>query len=282
MFSALFSDGLFLLPLFVFAFFLGLGLSYEKNYCKPVTSLFDSLSRVFYHIGVVFTEFLALAIIALSAFWAVRFHAALRAEVFRDLILLLGIFSAVLVFGIFPLFLYLLKPQKNPWHLLYGILGPSIGAFFSGDMNFSLPLLVRHVKENLGVRRRSSSVSLSLFAVFGRAGSAMVAASAFIVIIKSYSLLDISPTDVLTIGLRALLISFALGRFPGSGAYTALAVLGMGYGSIFEAGYLILKPLAFYLIAVGAFIDVVIAALCSYAVGKISGFQEDKEARHFI
>ncbi|MDR2176449.1 MAG: cation:dicarboxylase symporter family transporter [Treponema sp.] len=281
MFNALFTDGTFIFPLCVLAFFIAMGLSSDRNYSRPVIGLADSLSRIVYHISVFFTEILALGIIALSAYWAVRFHAVLATNVFWDLILLLGIFSLVLSFGIFPLLLYLLK-SKNPWAQLYGSLGPAIGGFFSGDVNFTLPLLIRHVKENLGVRRRANAVTISLFAVFGRAGSAMVAAASFIVIIKSYSILGISPVNALSIGVRAVLISFLLARHPGTGAYTALAVLGMSYDRGFEAGYLILKPLAFYLIAIGAFIDTMFCSFASYAVGKMSGFQEDKDIRHFI
>jgi hypothetical protein len=62
----------------------------------------------------------------------------------------------------------------------------------------------------------------------------------------------------------------------------ALAVLCGVYGRGFEAGYLILKPVAFYLIAIGTFLDVLIAALGTYAVGRLTGLQEDKEARHFV
>ena len=110
----------------------------------------------------------------------------------------------------------------------------------------------------------------------------MVAAASFIVIIKSYSSLGITAGDIFAIGGRAFLISFLLARHPGDGAYTALAVLCLSYGRGFEAGYLILKHLAFYLIAVGTFLDVMITSLSAYALAKISGFQEEKSIRHFI
>ncbi|MDR2470598.1 MAG: cation:dicarboxylase symporter family transporter [Treponema sp.] len=281
-FSALVNDGIYLLPAWVLAFFLALGLGLDRNYSKPVLTIGDSLSRVFYHIASFFSEIIALAIIVLASYWAVRFHGVLRAEVFRDLILLLGIFGAVLGFGIFPLFLFILKPKVNPWITLYGSLGAALAGFFSGDVNFTLPVLYRHAKENLGVRRRSNAVTVSLFSIFGRAGSAMVAAAAFIVIIKSYSDIGFPVRAIMSIGIRAFAISFLLAGHPGSGAYTALAVLGMGYGRGFEAGYLLLKPLAFYLVAVGTFLDVLFCSLASYAVGKWSGFQEDKDMRHFI
>jgi Na+/H+-dicarboxylate symporter len=282
MLSVLAGDGVYIFPACVFAFFLGMGLSYDRNYTKQVISLVDSLSRIFYHIASFFSEILGFIMIILAAYWAVRFHGVLRAAVFRDLIILLGVFSLILGFGLLPLFLYFLKPKANPWVILYGSLGPAVAAFFSGDINFSLPVLLRHTKENFGARRRSNAVSLTLFTTFCRAGSAMVAAAAFIVIIKSYSSLGISAADVFAIAIRAFAISFLLARHPGDGAYTALAVLCQGYGRGFEAGYLILKPLAFYLIAVGTFIDVMISSFAAYALAKTNGFLEEKSVRHFI
>jgi aerobic C4-dicarboxylate transport protein len=282
MFTAVFGERISLLPVLVFAFFLGMGLSYDRNYSKPVISIVDSLSRIFYHIASFFSEILGIVMIILSAYWAIRFKSVLKADIFKDLIILLGISCGVLGFGIFPLFLYLLKPKANPWVILYGSLSQAFAGFFSGDIYFTLPVIFRHVKDNLGTRRRSNAVTVSLFAVFGRAGSAMVAAVAFIVIINSYSSLGITMRDIFIIAGRALLISFLLAGHPGSGSYIALAVLCLGYGRGFEAGYLILKPLAFYLVAVGTFLDVMINSVASFAIARISGFQEDKELRHFI
>ncbi|MCL2412214.1 MAG: cation:dicarboxylase symporter family transporter, partial [Treponema sp.] len=163
MLSVLTGSGIYLLPVCIFAFFLGMGLNFDKNYSKPVITIVDSLSRIFYHVASFFTEILGLIMIVLAAFWAVRFNEVLRAGVFRDLILILGLFSLFLCFVILPSLLYLLKPKVNPWRVLYGFLGPAFTAFFSGDVNFSIPVLQRHSKENFGIRRRSSAISLSLF-----------------------------------------------------------------------------------------------------------------------
>jgi Na+/H+-dicarboxylate symporter len=282
MFAAVMNDGLNFLPLCVFAIFLGIGLSYDRNYTKPVIALVDSLSRIFYHIASFFSEILGLVMIVLSAYWAIQFHNAINAEIFRDLMLLLGVFSVVLGFGILPLFLYIIKPKTNPWVALYGCLGQALTGFFSGDLNFTLPVLFRHVKENLGARRRANAVIIALFAIFGRAGSAMVAASAFIVIINSYSSLGIGMQDIFIIAVSALIISFLLAGHPGIGAYIALAALCQNYGRGFEAGYLILRPIAFYLIAVGTFLDIMICSVATYGISRSSGFQEDKDIRNFI
>ena len=283
MLTVLVSSGIYLFPICIFSFFMGLGLSYDRNFTKPVIALIDSLSRIFYHIASFFSEILGFIIIVLSAYWAVRFNEIMKLNVYKDLVLMLGAFSVVLCFIILPVILYFFRPKVNPWLILYGSLGPAITAFFSGDMIFSIPVLQRHSKENHGIRRRSGALSLALFSTFCRCGSAMVAAAAFIVIIKSYSYLSIAPADLLSIGLHVLAISFLLARHPGEGAYIALAVLCMGYGGgEYSAGYLILKPLAFYLIAIGTFIDVMISAFGSYIIARTSGYCEDRKFSQLI
>ena len=283
MFSVLAGSGTYLFPICVFAFFLGMGLNFDRNFSKPVISLVDSLSRIFYHIAAFFTEIMGLVIIVLSAYWAIRYHGIIKIGVYKELVVMLGIFSIVLCFGILPLFLYFLKPKVNPWMVLYGSLGPALAGFFSGDINFSIPVLMRHSKENFGVKRRSSALSLSLFTAFCRCGSAMVAAAAFIVIIKSYSPLGIAPGAVFVIGFYSFLISFLLARHPGDGAYIALAVLCINFsGGLYRADYLILKPLAFYLAAIGVFIDVMINAFGTYVIARMGGFTEEKNIVRFI
>jgi Na+/H+-dicarboxylate symporter len=276
MFGVLAGDGVYLFPVCVFAFFLGLGLAHSRSHSKPVVALLESFSYVFYNIALFFIEILGFVIIVLSCYWAVCFREVLRMDIFLELILLLGIFAAVLGFGIFPLLLYFFRLKISPWAVLYGSVGPAIAAFFSGDVNVSLPVLLSHTTANLGVQRKSAAVSLTLLTTLCRAGSAMVAAVSFIVIFKSYSSLEISLTEILSISFRALMISFLLARHPGDGAYTALAVICLGYGRGFEAGYLILKPLAFYLIAIGAFLDVMIASFITYVTAWLSGFVEER------
>ena len=280
MLSVLAGDGIYLFPICVFAFFLGMGLSYDRAHSKPVVSFVDSLSRAFYHVASFFVEILGFIIIVLSCYWTIRFRDVLQAEIFSDLILFISVLCLVLGFGILPLFMYFIKPKVHPWKVLYGSLGPAIAAFFSGDINFTLPVLMRHSKENLGIKRRSSTVSLALFSTFCRAGSAMVAAVAFIVIIKSYSSLGITTAEVFSIFIRAFGISFVLAGHPGNGAYAALAVLCLGYGRGFEAGYLILKPMIFFLIAAGAFLDVIITSFASYALAQMNGFIDEKNMRN--
>jgi Na+/H+-dicarboxylate symporter len=124
---------------------------------------------------------------------------------------------------------------------------------------------------------------MALFSSFCRGGSAMVAAVAFIFIFKSYSRMTMDFSQVMSIGVRAFVISFLLARHPGDGAFMALTVLCLGYGQGFEAGCLILKPMAFYLIAVGTFLDVMIASFASFAIARLNGYiVEEKSMKHFV
>ena len=282
MLSVVAGNGVYLFPLCVFAFFLSLGLSYDKNYTKTIISLIDSLSRIFYHIAAFFSEILGLLVIILSAYWAMRYQAVLNAAVFGAIIRLLFIFGIVLSIAALPLLLFLVKKYKTPWKVVYASLGSAIAAFFSGDINFCLPVFMQQTKENMGIRRRANTVITMLWTTFGRSGSAMVAAVSLLVIIKSYSSLGVLNEDLFGIGIHALLISFFLARNPGVGAFAALAMLCSGYGRGFETGYLILKPIAFYLVSIGAFLDMMIASLGCFAVARLSGFQTEREMKNFI
>ncbi|MDR2536541.1 MAG: cation:dicarboxylase symporter family transporter [Treponema sp.] len=276
MFSVWASDGQYLFPLCIFAFFLGMGLSYDRTFTKPVITLIDSLSHIFYYVGTFFTEILGLVMLGISAYWSMQCRGALQEDIFQSIIILLGVLSILMGFIILPVFFYFFGSRKNPWAVLSGSLGPGLTSFLSGNLHFSIPVIFQYAKENLGVRRRASAVSVPLFITFCRAGSAMIGVIALVVVIQSYSSLKLELPDILLLGLKGFFISFVLSRHPGDGAYTALAVLCLNSGKGFEAGYLILKPLGFYLIGLGTFLDVIIASFATYSLAKINGFQEDK------
>jgi Na+/H+-dicarboxylate symporter len=110
----------------------------------------------------------------------------------------------------------------------------------------------------------------------------MLAAASVLVIIKSYSSLNVEAGEVVRIGLLAFGVSLVLCRHPGDGVWTALAVLAAAYGNGFDAGFLLVKPVAFFLIACGTFIDVMVAAFGTAFCARLSGFYEDKPAGHYI
>ena len=287
MLAALVSDSPFLFPLCIFAFVMAVGLSAADTVVgvKPVVSFFDAFSRIFFHIAAFVSEILGFALVILAAAFAVRCREMLKTNVFQTIVIPFLAVTLFLSFVVLPALLYLLKPRsrRSPWSKVYGSFAPAIAAFFSGDIHFTLPILTYLNRENLGVRRRVNAVTTMLFTTIGRSGSAMIAAASFIVILKSYSSIEITFAQTVQIGIRALFLSFALGRNSADGAFAALAVLCLWAPKGFETGYLILRPISFFLIACGTLIDTMAASLGSYAVSRLSpAAPAEKSAKNFV
>lgn len=277
-----FSNGLFILPLCIFAGFAGAGCAVDKNAAKSTLTLFDSLSHVSYAVMNFFVDIISVGMIALSVNWTLQFRTMLASKVFTDLILLLGFDFLLLAFGIYPALMRLVCPKVNPYRVLYAGSASILASFFSGDTNMTLPILLRHTNESLGVRRRISSVTMPIFSIFGRAGSALVVTVSFIVILKSYSSLGIAFKDMLWLMGMSVFFSFFLGRFPSGGTYIALATICALYGRGFEAGYLILKPAAFFLCSVAAAIDALTTIMGTYVIAQKYDMVNHRDLRFFI
>ncbi|MDR3201231.1 MAG: cation:dicarboxylase symporter family transporter [Spirochaetales bacterium] len=275
----------FSLPVMVFALLFGLALTHDKNLFRSVVEFSDSLSHVFYHINSFISEFLFIGGIALAASMVLQLRKVTELSLFLELFLVLGMFSLVIAFGIFPLILYFLRGRKKPFVWMYAQLAPAVGAFLSGDVYFSLGLLIRHGKEVLGVPRKISAVSYPFLAIFTRGGSAMITAMSFIVILRSYSSLEIGYLHVLWIIAASFGISFLLGSVPGMGSLVGIAMLSGMYGRGMEEHFLILRPVSLILISLGALLDTVCASFVTTLVTnstRLSGEIKDAKTSELI
>jgi aerobic C4-dicarboxylate transport protein len=280
-FAAL-ASGQFLLPVYFLALLLGLAFSHDRPSTKPVVLLFDSMSRVFYQINSFFAEFLGVLIIAATARNVLALREAPRADVYRPLLLTVGAEALVVALVVLPAALWFFGGKKNPYRTLYGLLAPSLAALVSGDLYFPLGSLMKHAKESLGVRRRANALDIPLAAIFGRAGTALVTSTAFIVVLSSYSNLGVSPLTLLWIVVFAPFATILMGSSPDKGTMAALMSLCALYGKGFENGFLIAAPVALPLIAIGAFLDALWAGCASVLLARRSGHSQEKEARFFI
>ena len=275
-------NGTYILPLCIFGGFAGAGCAVDKNIAKPTITLIDSLARVAYAVLVFFVDMLVFGMVAVSAYWVVRFHEILQTAVFADFVILLLIDLLIVAFVIYPAILKIFCRDINPYRVLYASLAPMLAAFFSQDTHVALSVLLRHSNESLGVRRRISSVALPIFSIFGRAGSALVITVSFIVILKSYSSLPLNIQDMFWLMGIASLFSCLLGRFPAGGTYIALASVCSLYGRGFESGYLILRPTAFFIGSVSAAINALTAITGTYITAYRFNMTGRKDLRFFI
>lgn len=271
----------YLLPLYCFAVVLGLNLTFDRLVTRPALQFIDSMSRIFYNINSFILEIMGLGMIALSAYLVVDMVNTPELRLFRQLLVVFALDAGVVVFIVYPALLYFLTGKRNPFRWLYAAIAPALLAFVSGDPYFALGGLTKIGKENFGVPRRVGSVSFPLFTLFGKAGTAMVTAVSFLVILRSYSSLGITAPQLLWVVLMSFGASFALGPVPGLGAFVSLSLLSSLFGSGYEEGYLILKPIAPLLISFSVFLDVVTAAFGSMLVARHEGVQDDIEVKEF-
>jgi len=267
LFQALSGPAQMLLPLAVLAFLLGLNLNFDLRITTPVAELLDSLNRIFYHHNSLVCELFGFAMVALAAYFLMTIRQYDLAP-FKQIVMILGIDAALVVFAVYPLVLYFVGERDNPYKWLYATIAPALVGFFSGDQYLSMTMLLKHGHENLGVPRRVGSAVYTLFAIFGRAGSALVAAAGCLLVLKSYSPLEVSFLQVLWTILFTTLVSLALGSVPGLGAFVALSTLCGIYGRGIQEGYLILKPIAPLLVSFGVLLDVRAAAFVSLLVAR--------------
>ena len=281
LFAVFFGSGDFLLPVLVLAFLLGLNMDFDRQLTRPVMQLFDSLSRIFYHLNSLIAELFAVALIAIAAARVSHLsHADLG--MYMQIIIILAVDVVVIAFGVFPGALYLLGIRENPYRWLYASIGPAIAGLFTGDAYVSLGILTKHGKESLGVPRMVGSAVYPLFAVLGRAGTAMVATVSFILILRSYSSLEITFLQTLWVMLFSFIVSFILGAMPGNGAFYAVFMLCSLYAKGLQEGYLILRTIAPLLVSFGAFIDVLSSAFVSFLVAREENVWTEVETENFI
>ena len=281
LFAVFFGSGDFLLPVVVLAFLLGLNMDFDRQLTRPVVQIFDSLSRIFYHLNSLVVELFAVALIAIAA---ARISHLSHADLgmYKQIIIILAVDVVVVAFGVFPGALSLLGIRENPYRWLYASIGPALAGLFTGDHYVSLGVLTKHGKESLGVPRMVGSAVYPLFAILGRAGTAMVSTVSFILILRSYSSLEITFMQTLWVMLFSFIVSFILGAMPGNGAFYSIFMLCSLYAKGLQEGYLILRTIAPLLVSFGAFIDVLSSAFVSLLIAREENVWTEIEPENFI
>ena len=267
---ALISQNDFLIFGFIFAMILGAGCCIEHSNLKPVLSLVDSLSELFYNIITVFTDLLSIGMIAIMCRWFINIKGVLASGQFTPLIITLSVIFILVAGVIYPLIVRFVCNSGKPYKVLSACVVPFFTAFLTGDTYLTLPVNMRLGKEKLGIRQRTNGFSYPLFAIFARGGSALAVIISFAVISRSYSgSLGLDFFDMLWISGAAFFFSFLLGGIPAEGKYAgtfaALKVLCTMYGHG-NSGYLLLIDAAPIIACFAALFDAATAMFGTYIV----------------
>lgn len=277
-------EGSFLLVGFLFAALIGWesAVNVESTIFKPVFTLADSLSKLFYNIAVFFTEAMSILCIVIMCCWTVSFKSIILSGIYTPMIIMFLVDLILIVGVIYPLIIRYLCHDPHPYRVLYASIAPALLSFISGDSNLVLPLTIRHAKESLGIRRRCGGFTFPLFSIFARGGSALVTTISFILIWRSYSSLSIPFTDVLWIFGVSFGLSFLLGGLPSGCAFILLTILCGKYARGFETSFLLLKPAALIICSFATLFDTITAMFGSYIVAVKTKMIEHHTIQHFI
>lgn len=275
-------EGSFLLVSFLFGCLIGWESASDQIVFKPVAALADSLSKLFYNIAVFFTEIMSVLVIAIVCDWTITFRSVIATGIYTPMILMFLVDFVIIVGIIYPLIIRYVCHDPHPFRVLYASLAPMFLSFFSGDTNLSLPLIFRHGKESLGIRRRCNGFVYPIFSMFARGGSALVTTICFFLIWRSYSSLSIPFSDILWVSLLSFGLSFLLGGFPSGCAFILLTILCERYGKGFETSFLLLKPVAPIICSFATIFDTATAMFGSYIVAVKTKTVEHHKIQHFI
>ena len=185
-------------------------------------------------------------------------------------LLAIGVFITIffvlpLLYGVFTLF------RKNPYKMLLRSVSTLLFSFSSSNTIAAIPLAESISRQNLGVQKRISSVSIPLMTIIGKGGSAFVS---IIVLLSLYQATtgEIPGTEVIVYtALTAMLVSFisstSLGTETALITVLTLNILGINlYGA--ENAIVAFMPL---LSGIGSLIDTAIAMLGASVVSSAAG-----------
>ena len=288
LFAALAGSGGLLLPVVVLAVLLGANLTFDRVITRPVVQLSDSLSRVFYHFNSLVVELFWVAVIPITAALILQIRLIENLDIYKELLLIIGIDCLFVVFAIYPVLLYILDRESNPFKLLYAAIAPAVTGLVTGNEHVAMGVLIKHGKENFGVPRTVGSAVFPLFALFGRAGTAMISGISFYLILNSLlPSADIDVAKILFVAAFSILVSFALGSVPGLGAYVSITLLSRLFDRFWPTfglleHYKILEPVKLVLVCFAVLLDVLTAWLACYLVGRTGGWLAVKESRDFV
>ncbi|TVR71930.1 MAG: dicarboxylate/amino acid:cation symporter [Spirochaetaceae bacterium] len=246
----------------------GVNLRFDRGVTSPVTLVADSANRIFYRLNSMLVEVLGLLLVIPSAAVVVQMREVTELQLFGQFLLVVLVAAIFIAVILYPAVIFLLDRRgARPLKWLASMGAPALAALTTGDNYFALGTMVRTGKEDMDIHRRIGGTVIPFVALYGRAGSAMVSMAGFLLVIRSYTALDIGVQDLVLLALAAVLYSFLLARTPAGGVLLMLSFLATRYGRGMEESYLILLPVMPALERIGAVLDIMTVGFITRLVG---------------
>jgi Na+/H+-dicarboxylate symporter len=270
------------MPLLLLGLIVGLAMAHDPAAAKPVANILDSASRILYTINTFITEIFSVLLIPVTADSLNSLSKSLGNGAFSSFAAILIISSMAAVFILLPIVAYFALGRENPFPLIFAFLASSLAALASGNLRFAAGTMVREGAEDLGLRRRYSSVVMPIGLVFGRAGTTFVTAMCSIFILSSYSPLAGSFGNVLLMLIVVPAATIIAGAAIPGGPIAVLTLVCGIFGKGFENGYLVVAPIALLLSIVATALDLVWVGISQILCARRLVPAERKLSQHFI
>lgn len=259
-----------LLPLLILAVLLGMNLSWDKEVTEPSYNLFDSLSRIFYHI---LSYTMRLAWVPIF-FFSVHSVTNLKQQdlshytSFLWTVSLSAVTCALILAYVLSKFLTTNKKAMHCWKNAshYWPI-----AFLSPNIHLNACIASYNSHQNSKIKRDLGGLTSPYFALFARCGSVFVCSMAMVTILRSYSSLSLGISQVLGIFICSFLASFMTGHSPERSLVVMLPIACMMYGKPLTSGSHILEPIIFHITILASFID---SMFIMFALNFISHFKK--------
>lgn len=282
LFAVFAAEGSFLLPIYVLAIVLGLILADERSGGGAIAELVDSGSSVFYRLNSIVVDLLAIGLVIVTTLWVTSLRSVADLRLFLPLAWVLIGAGGFFVLIVYPLALFLLADRASPFAWLFGTLPAAIVALFAGDGYFALGTLSRVQHENLGVSRSVGAVTLPLGVLIARAGTAMVISASFLMVLRSYTALEVTFGQVLWLILTGSGVSLLLGSAPGAAVLVGLSALSAAFGRGMEEIYLILIPVMPLITGIAVLLDVATNSFITTLVAHTERHRHIVDTRDFV
>lgn len=260
-FRSLVGNPSFLLPLVFPAFLLGWYMYYDKAIAEPTFNFFDSINRLLYRINRRLMSLMPIIIAVFTATMLIESKLILDFKSFLPFLATIFAVCFLLIGVIYPLVMRAMLGRGYSWRVLAGLTGALLSCFISGSPLFNYGNLTLHLKENLNVPRHNAALIMPLYMMFARAGTAMLSAICMLIVIRSYSSLEVTYFQFTWIVIFSFLISFTLPANPNLGVVSALILLCSLYGRGLDEGWMILAPIFPLLTMLSSVLDSATGAL---------------------
>ncbi len=262
----------FIFPLLIILWILGLSITPSCDVIRPAYTVMNSFSEAMYRLSRTYAVFgfFIVAISSASAFMAIYQEKTLIAvprfaAYFAGAALLAMLAVIPLLFGIFTGF------RKNPYKIIYRSIAPMLLSLMTGRANAAIPVCESIARQNNGVQKRVSSVSIPIMSVIGKGGSAFISVLTLLSLFMATAMEVPSPAVAFSAAGAALILSFASSAATGAEtAFIVVASLDLLGINLYGAENAIIAVLPF-LAGLGVMIDSLLAimgaSVASLAIG---------------